>query len=445
MTTESRRVKSASAIIWSRLLTHSGDQAWDFAVPLALVAIFPAEIDLVALYYLVVRFTHMILVTRVCSAMDRMNRLAAIRVGIAAQTVGVSLAVAAIHALAATERAEGLSAPFVLVPYLLTIVGGLIGSLGATMMEIAVSQDWLPIVIPPADLARVNGRVKQVDLGTELGAPVVAGLLLAVRPDALPLLGLYVIAAWNLVSFLPEYLLLRGVYRAEAALSERPPVVSVARRSTIFENLTAGWRDFFRQPAALAMVSYALLWLTVISPHGVLLAAWLKGEWGLPEAAIGAFRGLGAVFGLLATLAFPWALKHLSLVAATRAFVLWEALCLVGAGVAFYLGRDFALLFAGLVLLSRMGLYGFSLGETEIRQRTIPRAVRGRVNGFASALTSLATLGVYGAGTLLNEPPDFAILIYGSIGCVLLGTGLFTMWSLARGAQEVSNALKSTV
>lgn len=78
------------------MLTHSGDQAWDFAVPLALVAVFPANLDVVAFYYFVVRFAHMLLVTRVCGKMDRWNRLNAIKLGIGTQTLGVLLAACAI-------------------------------------------------------------------------------------------------------------------------------------------------------------------------------------------------------------------------------------------------------------------------------------------------------------------------------------------------------------
>ncbi len=193
--------------------------------------------------------------------------------------------------------------------------------------------------------------------------------------------------------------------------------------------LSAGWRDFAAQPAALAMIAYALLWLTVLSPHGVLLTAWLRTQGHLSEAGVGIFRGLGALFGLVATVVFPWVLARTSLVAASRALIIFEAACVVGAAVAFAAGAGFAAAFLGLVLLSRVGLYGFSLGETEIRQVTIDPAVRGRVNGFANALTSIATLGLYGAGASLEGPEQFSLLVYGSAACVTAGAVVFVAWS----------------
>lgn len=426
--------RSVRTIVWSRLLTHSGDQAWDFAVPLALVAVFPANLEVVALYYLLVRCAHMLLVARVCAWMDRWNRLRAIRLGIGVQTVGVILAVGGIHALLGAAGAGVWASPESAMAFGLVLLAGLLASLGSSMMDIAVSQDWIPTIVPADELAAVNSRLRQVDLFTEVAAPVVAGLILAVRTEAAPLLGFGCVAAWNIVSFVPEYRLLRRVYDAESHLASKAAEIAVPKATSLLRSLAGGWRDFFAQPAALSILAYAFLWMTVLSPHGVLLTAWLRTEWGLSEASVGLFRGLGAIFGLLATVAFPRVLARLGLVKATQAFIVWEAVCLVLAGVAFWNGKDYALLFSLGILLSRVGLYGFSLGEVEIRQRSIPPAVRGRVNGFANALTSLATLGVYGAGALLKDPSDFSKLVYGSIAFVCVGAGTFALWASTQTA-----------
>lgn len=47
-----------------RLLTRSGDQAWDFAVPLVLLQIFPGELRIAALYYLLVRIAMVLFLPR---------------------------------------------------------------------------------------------------------------------------------------------------------------------------------------------------------------------------------------------------------------------------------------------------------------------------------------------------------------------------------------------
>ncbi len=417
-------------ILISRLLTHSGDQAWDFATPLALVSIAKTDIWAVALYYFFVRFIHALLVTRVCSAMDKLPRLRAVKIGIGAQSFGVLLGLVGIFSLQ-ISRSENYdwSTASIISTFALIVLAGVLASLGSVLMDIGVSNDWIPTIVPPERLAHVNSWLKRIDLGTELGSPIIAGVLLSIRTESIPLLGFGVIALWNILSFIPEYKILKGIHDGEVALSNRLIEITPVANLTLLRRIQAGWQDFLDQPAAMSMLAYALLWLTVLSPHGVLLSAWLKGEWNLSDAAIGIFRGLGAVFGILATMAFPALVVRLGLVAATRLMVMLEAACLLVAGLAYHLGQQFALLFMAAILMSRFGLYGFSLGETEIRQRTISSAVRGRVNGFANALTSIATLIVYGAGSLMNNASQFGVLIYGSIASVTISVFVFALSS----------------
>lgn len=437
-----RRATSPAArnILVSRLLTHSGDQAWDFAVPLALVAIWPENMGVVALYYLLVRFFHMVLVTRVLSFLDRWDRMRVIRIGIGTQTGGVIVTAGAMLLLAQrTQIARTLAGEFgmgspVVFPFLLVAFASLLSSLGASMMDVAVSQDWIPTVVSRDELPLVNSRLKQIDLMTELTAPLLAGLILTVRTSAFPLLGFFGVALWNLVSFFPEYRLLHAAFTQQGALASKMAMVSVQGKQPFWYGWRQGWREFQSQPAAFAMLAYAMLWVTILSPHGVLLAAWLKTQWHLSEPTIGLLRGLGALFGLVSTLLFPLVRRRLSLVATSRVFILGQAFCLLGAGIAFSFGPSSFVYFACFLLLSRIGLYGFSLGETEIRQVTVRPERRGRVNGFAQALTSLATLGVYGAGTALGDPAFFSWLVYGSIVFVALGAVTFSIWSWSKAA-----------
>jgi len=435
-------------LLLSRFLTHSGDQAWDFAVPLTLAVLFSENLGTIAFYYLVVRAAHMVLITKVSTLIDRWSRLTTVRWGIATQTLGVLVSTVAIYALSA----QGDSA---LTPNLqsflifgVLLAAGVIASLGATVMDIAVVQDWVPIVAPSEHLAVLNSQFKRVDLATELGAPVVAGFILTGFSASLPLLGFYIVGAWNLVSFVPEFALLKKIYRSESRLADERSRALKIQKEGLIQRLKTGWSDFIAQPVALPMLAYAMLWVTILSPHGVILGAWLKAQWGLSEAAIGIFRGLGAVFGLAATVVFPRVLSKTGLVRTSRNFIVFEAICLVATGIFFNLGAPYFLFFAGFLLLSRIGLYGFSLGETEIRQRMVEPEVRGKVNGTASALTSLATLLVYGAGALFSGPESFSILIYGSVFFVALGAMTFWWWSISslhiggNGAKRTLQSLK---
>jgi iron-regulated transporter 1 len=229
------------------------------------------------------------------------------------------------------------------------------------------------------------------------------------------------------LSFFPEYWLIKSLFNLAPELHKKI-VGEKLQTKSILEKLTEGWREFFKQPIMPAMLAYAILWLSVLSPHGVLLTAFLKKGWNLSEFVIGIFRGAGAVFGLLATLLYPRLERKYGVIAASRAFIFFQATMVVLALICFSNQVYYQLLFLMFILLSRIGLYGFSIGETQIRQTNIAEHERGRINGFASALTAIATIGLYGAGAIFAEPAKFYLLVCGSVVAVLSAAILFECW-----------------
>ena len=115
--------------------------------------------------------------------------------------------------------------------------------------------------------------------------------------------------AWNLLSFFPELMILSSVFKERPDLKSKILHVSSESRKSLTRKIAEGWRDFFRQPIAPVMIAYAAIWLSVLSPHGVLLTGFLNDGWHLPEWTIGLFRGSGDFFGLAATFLFQIALK----------------------------------------------------------------------------------------------------------------------------------------
>lgn len=205
--------------------------------------------------------------------------------------------------------------------------------------------------------------------------------------------------------------------------------MSESAKVPLFKKFSFGWNAFFREPVAPAVLAYSLLWFSVLSPHGVLLAAFLKDGWKLPEWAIGTFRGCGALFGLIATIVYPLVAGRLGLLRGSQAFIVLQAGAVTLALFCFLSGeRSGQIGFLIFILLSRIGLYGFSLGEMQIRQVGIGPNARGKVNGFASALTGIATLALFGAGALLPSTDDFRILIFSSVAAVLFAFCIFTVW-----------------
>lgn len=355
-------------ILLSRLLTRCGVQAWDFAVPVTLIMLFPLQLPLVAFLYLIAKLGAFIFQPWLAGVIDQWKRLNTAALATTLQLASVLCVAFCIFQLAEkTDSSASLLTQPALWPLLAGVsLGSVASTLGAGLMDIAVGSDWIPTAVPAHRLSRFNSRLQRLDLLTEVLAPVIAGAILAAGNEGNRLTGFAVIVVWNAVSFIPELLILRNVFHSSNRLQLLKTESSTAARSSLLSQITAGWSEFARQPVAPAMVAYAFLWLSALSPHGVLLTGFLKGGW----------------------------------------------------------------LFLLTILLSRIGLYGFSLGETEIRQTSLPEGLRGKVNGVANALTSLATLLLFASGSALAGVNQFAFMVILSAAAVMMGALIFVRWSL---------------
>jgi iron-regulated transporter 1 len=424
----------SSKILFSRFLTRSGDQAWDFAVPLVLLYLFPGQLKFAALYYFVIRLAGVAILPHLAARIDRVSRRSTARLGIVLQLVGVIIGAVAVWFAAGKGASPGslIGAPETLFFLALTF-GGILSGLGASFMDISIANDLIPATFEKEALTQINAKLRRIDLLTEVLAPVAAGVLMSYQPASMPLLGFYLVASWNVLSFFPEYSFLNSVFNSRPDLQRKKIETPLVAKKTIFRSLLDGWRDFLQEPVALAVVAYAVLWLSALSPHGVLLTGFLKDEWLLPEWAIGIFRGLGALFGLAATVIYPHAVNRLGLEKGSRMFIRLQAVLIVIALGFFQLGEAFGKVgFLAAILFSRIALYGFSLGEMQIRQIWIAPGKRGEVNGFANSVTGIATLGLYGAGALLPSTADFKYLVFSSAGAVIVGAVIFSAWTRLR-------------
>ena len=68
-------------------------------------------------------------------------------------------------------------------------------------------------------------------------------------------------------------------------------------------SLVDGWRIYIRQQMALAGIALATIYLTVLGFSGVTATYFLTQ--GLPNSMIGAAQGIGAIFGVTGTIAYP--------------------------------------------------------------------------------------------------------------------------------------------
>lgn len=413
-------------LLLGRLLTRSGDQAWDFVIPFALLHVFPGRLQIAAFYYLIIKIGTFLLTTSAGKWMDSSQRGVVVRAGVWIQFFAVLGGMVSFWYLdQAVHGGSTFSDVFVIALFALLCLFGTFASIGSIITDIAVGNDLAPAMISSDRLTWFNSWLRRIDLGTEVGAPILAGVIYAQESSQVHLVGLVFIALWNLVSFVPEYLLLKNV--VESSQLQKQITTSTQSWKDL---LQVDFRKALRNPIFPLIFSYALLWLSVLSPHGVLLAGYLKDQMSMPESEIGLFRGLGALFGLISTVSFPFLVGKIGLIKSSKGHLAFQGITLVVGIIAFYLNHSFAIyVFLGCILLSRIGLYGFSNGEFELRQRLIPEAKRGELNSLSHLMTTLATLVLFAAGSLLPDTADFKYLVYGSLVAVIAANIVFVKWS----------------
>lgn len=413
-------------LLLGRLLTRSGDQAWDFVIPFALLHVFPGRLQVAALYYLIIKIGTFSLTTYAGKWIDSSARSLIVKGGVWIQFLGVLGGMICFwHLDHSVHAGDALLDSTTLALFSALSGFGIFASLGSVITDIAVGNDLAPALVSSDRLTWFNSWLRRIDLGTEVGAPILAGLIYAQQSESIHLLGLLLIALWNLISFIPEYLLLRNVVESSNLTKE----ITESPHSWK-DLLQVDFKKAIANPIFPLMFSYALLWLSVLSPHGVLLAGYLKDQMSLPETEIGLFRGLGAMFGLISTFSFPFFAKKMGLIKSSKAHLLFQGITLVVGIIAFSVRGSYAIyIFLGCILLSRIGLYGFSNGEFELRQRLIPETKRGELNSLSYLMTTLATLVLFALGSLLPNTEDFKYLVYASLAAVLIANFVFIKWS----------------
>jgi len=238
---------------------------------------------------------------------------------------------------------------------------------------------------------------------------------------------------------------LRKVYATHEELSYEGHRVKAQDElgTNIIGNIRTGWGLFVQQIVALVIVANAFLWLTVLSPHDVVMTAWLKSNplnTTIETYQIGIFRALGAGFGILATFLFPIVHNRVGLINASKIFITWEAVTVTLALFAYYYVPG-VWGFLAFILLSRVGLYGWDVGQIEVLQIGIPEVVRGTINAIDSSFTKLATLLTVMAGFALPNPQTFYILIWGSVISISFGAVLFWYWTFSERGEKFNKAL----
>eukprot|EP00811_Abedinium_folium_P028302 NODE_4369_length_1900_cov_14.602369.p1 GENE.NODE_4369_length_1900_cov_14.602369~~NODE_4369_length_1900_cov_14.602369.p1 ORF type:complete len:512 (+),score=132.34 NODE_4369_length_1900_cov_14.602369:145-1536(+) len=384
---------------------------------------------------------------------DKTNRRHVVKTGVSMQAmavVGATLTLFVFSALLPPQKNSWLNA---LAVFTFTVFG-IIEKLGMNLSDVSVKREWAPRLLPgPKDaddksslLARTNSQMSQIDLATEVFGPFIAGLLITtakieffsnlITKIMLPVdAGFIAVGILNALSFAPQLRLLLQIYNARSSsLQPIPPEKVTAKQGPVPPS--GAWCVWAKHPGGLQLLSlsFAMCYLTVLSPHGLLLTAYLMMA-KVPSWELSLLRGAGAAVGLLGVMGHDKFAKCIGEVPANAMCILELAIAMGTALFSFQYtlgipGMSMPMfIFMAAVCLGRPGLYAFELGilNTELDLADAP--ARSRIGAVDNALQACFTLIMYAAGMVLSTPEDFGILVLASSICIAAAALMFFVWA----------------
>lgn len=229
--------------------------------------------------------------------------------------VAIFLLAALLHTkdAASNENAFGGMSGYGIILFSALSFCGVVEALSANAVSIAIEKDWVPTVFADLshgineeieegdELTAVNTFMSRIDLVSEFVGPILAGCVLTYYVDD-PLTGFAVIGFGNAATFIPQYMLLKFLHTSSNRLRAPKEVHDDSSNSPgWFKEMVKAWPVWIHHSGGVPVVStsYALLYFTVLSPHGIPLTAFLASSGTVDPLQLSIFRGLGAAGGIL--------------------------------------------------------------------------------------------------------------------------------------------------
>lgn len=383
------------------------------------------------------------------------------------------------------------------------IILNVISRLASTTAKISIEKDWVVVIAEQLSLnaeekskqlSIINSQVRQIDLCTNIIAPLIAGLIMSFFTFELfyngTVLSAVIFAVWNLISYAIEYYLLSSVYQQFSTLKKTKIERNIEKKKSnlykkfrkSFSMLKKGWSVYLHQGDILMpSIAFSLLFLTVLSFDSITIG-YSKAQ-KLREITISILHGVGSISGILGTIAFPFFLNRLKIRLHLVGIIgnITQIIFLFGCLVAIFLpGSPFTILHNSLstcqnetnnqtetiwkqfvdsdcyvytsilVLLSCMALSRFGLWLTDlvinqIFQENIKENERGVVGGVQSSINMFFDLVKYLAVIILNDVNQYGYLVIMSVSGVFISFCLYTVYAIKIGFKNEPNVNESKI
>ncbi|RYR27094.1 hypothetical protein Ahy_B02g061424 isoform B [Arachis hypogaea] len=408
-------------LYFGHFLARWGTRMWEFSVGLYMINIWPDSLLYAAIYGAVESASTAVFGPMIGRWLDRLSYVKVLQLWLVTQNLSFVIAGVAVITLLVSSSLKYTN--FLVFIQLVVLI-----NCAFHARRNHLNRKRLVVGEPPELLTKMNSVTRRIDLTCKLLAPVITGFIisfLSLKASAITL------ALWNTVSVWVEYWLFSSVYngipalkqsnqrrvakilqsddeeRNEITLEGNSPQVDDRSRSKSFCEwiseipYVVAWRVYLQQEVVIPGIALALLFFTVLS-FGTLMTATLEWE-GIPAYIIGIGRGISAVIGIGATVAYPVLQSQISTIR-TGLWSIWSQwTCLLPCVAAIWIhsGNISSYTLMASVALSRLGLWMFDLSDL------VPESDRLVVGGVQSSLQAVMDLLAYIMGIIISDPRDF--------------------------------------
>lgn len=422
------------------------ERTWRFALPLVL-AFMEGGYQAIAVVGFVAPLACSVFGPTLGRLLDRLSRPVGLGSMVALQ--GIAIGCSALLLLAGSSTILE-SKPL----FLMLLVLSALERLSAMASELAIERDWVAQLVgreKASVLAKSNALLRRTDLSCELLGAIFFG---------------YLYATFGLVPSVASAAVLAAVFTPLQLLCIQrmskiaPQIVShdrnkennikasgfVDRLRQQVEDGIASWRCYFKQPILPASLTFVLIFFNVAMSPGGLITAILT-SWGFDGNAMAAFRGGCAVMGFTGTWVGGLLIRNFGLLKAGVCALAIQGTLLVSAAVLYTYriapGLDFAatignsipipvVVWAALVLLSRIGVWSFDMVNAQLFQQTVSPKEVAAASTAEMALCSFSELAMLGLAAYVIAPAARGALVYSSLAAVLVANFLYLSWALSR-------------
>lgn len=450
--------------LWRLYLSHFlstfGDRMFQFAVPVLFMKIWVDSLFPGALFSFGVNLAAMFIVPACGPWIDRTPRLHAMAVCVfgeaAAMVTAAVFFIVMLRAVPDTGAGGWIAptwTPQVVMLYAVIVFFSCLTELALQVGTICLESDWpaclAPKCIDPesgklkADkrvLTSINSQMSSIDQSCKLLAPFAYGVLVQFigggATKSQVVIGVGVIAAWNVLCVPLEFFTLRSLYAENPSLAEKEVDEGKSKggKNPLMQ-LLQGWQVWSCHELMPASLAAAMLNFTVLSA-GAVTTGWLVWA-GIPLGPLGFLRGVGAVIGIVGSQ------TNDALFRACGKSPLRTACAGVGTFCVLLLPCSAAITVFGAtpagawallasITVSRFALFWFKPNYKTLTQDHLAKDIRGRFMGVDKALANMFLAATALMAMLLPRPAEFATLVYVSNASVAVATLIFFGWSAAR-------------